>query len=142
MGWPLVALRIALLALDGITLAEVTPVRERLGALGAEVTLLVPGGGSILPISGRYFPAAGGQGLRRALAQTSPGDFDLLLLPDALSDACLRQHPDAIQFLRGSAHDALAPLLTFQVSYLLHLLDCGVDLSGIALAEDLACSAG
>jgi len=126
------ALRIGLLVLDGTTLAEVIPVRERLEALGAQVTLVIPGGGSILPVTGRYFPAAGGQGTRRALNQVSPTDFDLLLLPDSVSIEQLLRKPAVLEFMRGHAETAeMPPAPVFHIHYLLRLLDGGSSLAGL-----------
>ncbi len=125
------ALRIGLLALNNTTLAEVIPVRERLEKLGAQVTLVIPCGGSILPITGRYYPAAGGHGDRRALNQVSPADFDMFLLPDSVTREGLVRQPQVLEFIRGHPETPDAPLVpVFQVQYLLRLADGGCNLSG------------
>lgn len=133
----MVALRIGLLVVDGITLAEVVPARERLEQLGMQVVLLVPDGGSILPVTGRYYPAAGGQGVRRSLSQVSPDDFDLLLVSTGLSDEQLIRYPQALAFVRGySADGGQSPVIIFSTSYLLHLLEHGVRLDGLLTARE------
>lgn len=128
------ALRIGILAVDGTTLAEVAPVRERFAALGAQVTLIVPGGGSILPISGRYYPAAGGHGTRCAITQVSPTDFDVLLMPDSITQEQLLQYPQALEFMRinGADGEDVHVLPIMRISYAHILLANQTNFDGLA----------
>ncbi|HEX2949664.1 MAG TPA: hypothetical protein VHV83_08865 [Armatimonadota bacterium] len=133
----MVALRIGLLAIDGITLEEVTPARERLEDIGAQVTVLIPSGGSILPVTGRYFPAAGGVGERRSLSQVSPGDFHMILLPDGLTYDQLTRYPQVLEFLQGqqgqeTCNQNQQVSIVCTISFLMRLLERGAKLDGLA----------
>ena len=113
-------------------------MRERFAALGAQVTLIVPGGGSILPISGRYYPAAGGHGTRCAISQVSPTDFDLLLLPDSITEEQLLRYPQALDFMRttfenGEGEHCLPIML---ISYAQLLVDGNILFDGLARMRD------
>lgn len=124
------ALRIALLIIDGVTLAEVTPIRERLNVLGTQATIIVPTGGPILPVSGRYYAAASGNVPRRALCQLTSGEIDLLLLPDGITGERLARHPEVLALVRGRQAEGPAQAVpVFTIRYLIHLLDQGLDLS-------------
>ncbi len=121
-----------MLIIDGITLADVTPICERLEHLGTPVVMIVPTGSTILPISGQYFPAAGGHNVRRALCQATQEDFDLLLLPDNATSEQLTRYPQLLQLVRGlPAHGPARPLPVFTVSAMQRLLDQGVTLDGL-----------
>jgi hypothetical protein len=125
--------RIGLLVIDGVTLAVITPVRARLETLGAQVVLLVPTGGSVLPVGGRYFPAAAGPGARLPLHAVRAGDIDALLLPDTVTRDTLARHADAIALLRGRTVSGPAqPVPVFTQQFLLTLLDHGARLAGLA----------
>ena len=129
------AQRIALLILDGVTLAEVLPIRDRLASLGHAVTLLVPECGSVLPICGRYFAGAGGVGVRRALGQVAPVDFDLLVLPDSVTAADLMHYPSVLDFIQRDS-----TLIIATIRYLTGLLDRGCSLSPLACPRETALS--
>ncbi len=123
---------IGLLIIDGITLAEVTPICDRLEKLGTPVIVVVPTGGPILPVSGRYYPAAGGHNARRALCQVIQGDFDLLLLPDGVTGEQLAAYPQLLQLVRGlPGQGAAHPIPVFTVSAMQQLLDQGLKLKGL-----------
>jgi aspartate/methionine/tyrosine aminotransferase len=98
----------------------------------AQVTVIVPGGGSILPVTGKYYPAAGGQGVRRAASQVTAEEFDFLVLPDSLNAAQLARYPQILALLREGARDVSVPIPVFTIRYLLHLLDRHVPFQGIA----------
>lgn len=135
------ALRIGLLIVDGVTLDEVAPVRERLENLGANVTAVVPTGGPVLPVSGRYYPAAGGHAARRPLSQVSVLDFDLLWLPDSLNSTLLQHYPQLLTLLRGQTvdgHLAIIPVMT--TSYLTRMLQHSAALHGLMRPAEAACT--
>lgn len=135
--------RIGLLIIDAITLADVTPICTRLEALGWPVVVIVPTGGSILPVNGRYFPAAGGHSVRRSLSQVTPTDFDLLLVPDAITGEQLVRYPQMLQLIRGLPSDGPAqPIPVFAVSFLQHLLDQHVKLDGLLHPPEALLSRG
>lgn len=127
------ALRVGILTAAELTLEEVTPLRDRLDALGAQVTLLIPARASIMPVSGRYFPAAGGLGARRALDAVAPGEIDMLILPDGLSGERLQHYAPVLALVR-QAH----ALPVFTVGHLLRLLDAGAGLDGLMACEEAA----
>lgn len=131
------ALRIGIIALNNTTLAEITPMRKRFKAQHATVTLMIPGGGSILPVTGRYYPAAGGHGLRCALGQVAPADFDLLVLPDSITADDLARCPQVMDFLHGAeqASDPPPPLMPAQ--NLVRVLDRRCDLGVAHSREDI-----
>ena len=140
-GWQLAAPTIGLLIIDGITLAEVTPICDYLENLGTPVIVIVPTGGSMLPISGQYYPAAGGHNLRRALGQVTPEDFDVLLLPDGITGEQLVRYPQLLQLIRGlPGQGAAVPIPVFTVSTLQLLLDLGVKLAGLMRSPAELCS--
>lgn len=141
MGEPVPALRIGLLIVEGVTQEEIGPVRERLEALGARVTAIVPTGGPILPVSGRYYPAASGHAVRRPLSQVTSTDFDLLWVPSCLACAHLTLYPPLAVLLRGHAIDgtqAVIPLLT--TAYLTVLLQQNISLAGLIRQEEPVCT--
>ena len=123
---------IGMLIIDGITLADVTPICDRLEQLGTPVVVIVPTGSPILPSSGQYYPAAGGHNVRRALCQVTHEDFDLLLLPDSATGEQLARYPKLLQLVRGLAtHGPAHPVPVFTVSAMQLLLDQGVKLEGL-----------
>jgi len=129
-----------MLIMDGIGLAEVSPICERLETLGAPVIVIVPTGGTMLPTSGRYYPAAGGHNVRRSLSQVTPDDFDLLLLPDGITGEQFARYPQLLRLIHGApVEGAFCPIPVFTVSFLQCLLDRGVKLDGLrrASAEEM-----
>lgn len=121
----MLAPRIGLLVTDGVTLAEVTPMRERLAVLGVPVTILIPSGGALLPVSGRYFPAAG-CGEHRALSDTTSDDLDVLLLPETVSGDILVRYPDVLQLVRGRKGGQVScPVPVYRLQSFAVLLDSG-----------------
>ncbi|MHB9025153.1 MAG: type 1 glutamine amidotransferase family protein [Armatimonadota bacterium] len=114
-------------------LADVAPIRERLESLGALVTAVLPSGGSTMPVSGRYYPAAGGHGPRKPLCQVKPDDFDLLVLPGQLTADGLMKLAETMKLLQENFFaDAEDPVPVMLPDYLEQLLDSGVDLSGLS----------
>ncbi len=126
--------RIGLFVIDGVTLAQVTPMRDSLERAGADVIIIVPTGGSILPVGGRYFPGAGGHGARRALLQLAPADLDLLLLPDGITGEQLAAYPKLLEIIRGTPATGLLPVC--QMLFMQQLLARNVTLTGLARCRE------
>ncbi len=112
-------------------------MRERLLAQGAQVTMLIPTGGPILPVSGRYYPGAGGQCDRQPVNQATPTDFDLIILPDGIDADKLARCPNILQLIQGIPSDATSqPLPVFTVQFMDGLLDRGVQLEGLQTTRE------
>ena len=114
-------------------------MRERLEALGHTVTAIVPTGGSVLPITGRYFAGAGGHGARCALSQIAPAEVDLVLLPDSVTAELLARHPQVLRFIRGNPSTGIPhPLPVVTMRLLTQLLDCGSILFPLSCPREKA----
>lgn len=135
---PLTTLQMGLIVIDRVALADVATIRKSLEGLAVAVTVLVPTGGSILPVSGRYYPGAGGDCTRRALCQVAASDFDALIIPDGVTTDDLLAAPQVIRFLHEVAAKGI-PVVS--VGYLSHLLDRDTTLTGLCTPRQGVASA-
>jgi protease I len=93
------ALRVAILATDGVEDAELKEPRQALDEAGAETTLIAPKAGNIYSMN--HHDKAAQYKVDQALDHARADQFDAVLLPGgALNADTLRVHPRAQQFVR------------------------------------------
>jgi protease I len=93
------ALRVAILATDGVEDAELKKPRQALDEAGAETTLIAPKAGNIYSMN--HHDKAAQYNVDQALDYARADQFDAVLLPGgALNADTLRVHPRAQQFVR------------------------------------------
>ncbi|MHB9130664.1 MAG: type 1 glutamine amidotransferase family protein [Armatimonadota bacterium] len=108
-------------------------MRERLEASGAEVTVVVPTGGPMLPVGGRYYPGAGGPSRRKALSLLTAAEVDLLVIPDGMTAEQFTRYPELLHLARGRLPDGSSePLPLFTHTFITCLLDRDTDLARLA----------